>query len=270
MAPVKRNPRNIIVLSVIIVICIVVITVSFKDSGVFSRVKISTFDFFEPVQEKVYLFFRPVSHFFVNIKDYFSLADKNSALQEENAGLLNNYTDNINLKVENDSLRRLLGIELRKDYETMAAKVIGYYENKWQSEIIINKGGSSGISEGMAVVNDQGLVGTVIFVANSSSKVRLLGDPQSSIGARILSSRKLGMVEGSPEKKVFLNYIAKDEEVFKGDILVTSEFGENIPAEILIGRIKNVSIRENSAYAAIEVEPFSDYKDLEYVIVIKG
>ena len=78
------------------------------------------------------------------------------------------------------------------------------------------------------------------------------------------------MVEGSPEKKVFLNYIEKDEEVFKGDILVASEFAENIPAEILIGRIKNFSIKENSAYATIEVEPFSDYKDLEYVIVIKG
>ena len=270
MAPEKRNPRNIIILSVIIVICIIVITVSFKDSGAFSKIRILTFDFFEPVQEKTYLFFRPVSHFFLNIRDYFNLNAENRDLMEENAGLIKDYSDNINLRVENDSLRHLLGMQLRQDHETMAAKVIGYFEDKWQSEVIINKGGSSGISEGMAVVNDEGLIGTVIFVSSSSSRVRLLGDPQSSIGARLLSSRKLGMIEGSPEKKIYFNYITRGEEIFKGDILITSELGGNIPAEILIGRVKSTSVRDNSAYAVIEVEPFADYKKLEYVLIIKS
>ena len=53
----------------------------------------------------------------------------------------------------------------------------------------------------MAVVNEKGLIGIVILASNNSSEVRLLNDSQSSIGARILSSRKLGLVEGSPDKK---------------------------------------------------------------------
>ena len=269
MTPVRKNLRNIIILSIIVVICVIVITVSFKDSGIFKNARSVTLDVFEPVQEKTYLFFRPLSHFFVNIRDYFMLREKNETLQKSNAALMKDYSENINLKVENDSLRRLLEMQLREEHENIAAKVIGYYENKWQSEVTINEGSSSGIMEGMAVANDQGLIGVVIFTSNNTSQVRLLNDPQSSLGARLLSSRKLGTVEGSTNKSVYLNYIAKDEEVFKGDILVTSEFGENIPAEILIGRVKSVSVSDKYPYSQIEVEPFADYKTLEHVIVIK-
>jgi len=52
--------------------------------------------------------------------------------------------------------------------------------------------------------------------------------------------------------------------------LITSEFGEYIPPEILIGRIKKVSIVANNPYKQIEIEPFVDFKKLENVLVIKG
>ena len=122
----------------------------------------------------------------------------------------------------------------------------------------------------MAVITEDGLVGVVVLSSNNTSEVRLINDPQSSIGARILSSRKLGIVEGSLDKKIYLNYIAANEEIFKGDILITSEFGEYIPPEILIGRIKKVSMVANNPYKQIEIEPFVDFKKLENVLVIKG
>jgi rod shape-determining protein MreC len=269
MAPIRKNLKNIIILSVIIVICIIVITVSFREADLFKRARSSTLDFFKPVQENTYLFFQPVARFFGDIRDYFGLNEKVQQLKIENSDLREDYSENVNLKVENNALRRLIGIKLREEYDTEPAKVIGYYYNRWQSEIIINIGASDGISEGMAVVNDEGLVGIVILSSNHTSQVRLLNDPQSTVGARILSSRKLGMVEGSHEKVIYLNYIPSGEMIIKGDILITSEFGEHIPPELLIGRIKTVVQSGDIYYRQIEVEPFVDFNNIEYVLVVK-
>ena len=269
MAPVRKNLKNIIVLSVIIVICIIVITVSFREADLFKRARSSTLDFFKPVQENTYLFFQPVARFFSNISDYFSLNETIRQLEAENNELRKDYSENINLKIENDALRKLIDIKLREEYDTEPARVIGYYYDKWRSEIVINIGASNGVLEGMAVVNEDGLVGVVTLSSNNTSQVRLLNDPQSTVGARVLSSRKLGMVEGSHEKVIYLNYIPSDELIMKGDILVTSEFGEHIPPELLIGRIKTIEQSGDIYYRQIEVEPFVDFGDIEYVLVVR-
>jgi len=269
MTPTKRNLRNLIILIVIIVLCLIVITVSFKDSNLIAKVKISTLDFFKPIQEKTFTFFKPVTNLTNSIRDFFNAGEKLAVLREENAALRKDYTESINLKIENNALRELLGVEIRKDFDTEQAKVIGFYKSKWQSEAILNIGRSSGILEGMAVINEDGLIGTVIFSANNSCKVRLINDSQSSIGARILSSRKLGIIEGSSEGKIYLNYISVEEIVQKGDVVITSEFGEYIPSEVLIGRVKRVTEIYGDPYKEIEIDPYVDFWAIEYVLVIK-
>ncbi len=269
MAILNRRFRNLVILAVIIVLCLVIITISFKQSGLVKNVKTKTVDIFKPVQEKLFSFFSPVTRFFNSIRDYINLRDKYLSLQRENSELRREYSENINLKVENNALRKLLEIELRQDYTTIPARVIGYYENKWQSEVVLNVGSSNGIQEGMAVVNEDGLVGIVILSGNGSCNVRLINDPQSSIGVRILSSRKLGIIEGSQDRKITLNYIFIEEVVFKGDIIITSEFGM-FPGEILIGRVSKATENSESPYKSIEIEPFADFKKIEYVLVIKG
>ena len=270
MAPGRKNLKNIIILILLIVISITVITVSFRQSDIFTNFRLITLDYFKPVQEKTFQAFAPVTKFFLSFRDYVNLRDKLEELELENASILKDYSENINLKIENDSLRKLVGMDLRSSYQTEVAKVIGYYNTKWQSEIIINKGKSSGVVEGMAVVNEQGLVGIIILSSSSTSNVRLLTDPQSSVGARILSSRKLGLVEGGSDKKIYLNYISSDDLVFKGDILITSEYGQFVPPELLIGRIKRIGNTGETLYRQVEVEPFADFKTLEYVLVVKG
>src|SRR4030065_1515381 len=225
MVTLNRRFRNYIVLAIIIVLCLIIITVSFRESDLINNIKVKTVDFFKPIQEKFYSFTSPFIRFINSIRDYINLRQKYLDLQEENALLRQKYSEDINLKVENDSLRKLLGIELRKDYTTITARVIGYYESKWQSEIILNVGSSDGILEGMGVINEDGLIGVVVLAGNNSCNVRLINDPQSNIGIRILSSRKLGIIKGSQDKKITLNYISSEEPVFKGDIIVTSEFG---------------------------------------------
>jgi len=270
MASSRKSVKNIIILAIIVVLCLVVITASFRDTGVIKSLREGTLDFFKPVQEKLYTFFQPVIRTFDNIKNFFGLSSRIKELEQKNAELLKDYTENINLKIENDSLRSLLEIKQRENYETVAAKVIGYNTDKWQSEIILNVGKNEGVLEGMCVINEKGLAGIVILSASNSCNVRLLNDPQTSLGARILSSRSLGMIEGTQNNSILFNYIPKSDTVYPGDILITAEFGKYIPEEILIGAVKKVNNSDKSPYQEIEVETFVDMRKIENVLVITG
>lgn len=270
MAPLKKNLKSIIILAVLVIICAVILTVSFKDSEVFRKTRQNLSDFFMPVQEKTFSFFQPAIGFFRSLKDYTALAGKIEELEKEKAILEEKYSENINLKIENDALRDLAGLEVRKDHETAVAKVIGYSENTWQSEIVLNTGRKDGVLEDMAVVDQDGLIGTVIFSSDDSCRVRLLHDPNTSIGARVLSSRNLGIIAGSHDGKVFLDYYPDDELIFKGDTIITSEYSDLVPPEILIGRVRSVSESSEQVYRIIEIDPFADFSSLEYVLIIKN
>ncbi|MCE5328905.1 rod shape-determining protein MreC [bacterium] len=268
MASPRNSLRNIIIISVIIIISLVVITASFKDVNFVKGLKTKTLDIFRPLQEKIFTAFHPLVRTVDNIKNFFGLSRRVKELEQEKAKLLNDYSENINLKIENNSLRELLNIKQRKNYKTVSAKVIGYNEEKWESEITLNVGKNDGVIEGMGVINEKGFIGIVILSAGDSCKVRLLNDQQISIGARILSSRSLGMVEGSSSKKIFLNYISKEDIVYNGDIVITSEFGKYIPPEILIGIVKNISDSDENPFKTIEIEPFVNFRSIENVLVI--
>lgn len=265
----NRRLRNIIVLIILVFLCLVIITISFRGSGLTERIKAGALDVFEPVQGKIFSFFNPITIFFSSIGDYIGLRQKYLDLEEENARLLASYAENTSIKIENDALRKLLDLDIREDNETITVKVIGFYGNRWQSEVIINAGTSNGVLENMGAVGTNGLCGIVISAGNKSSSIRLLSDPQSALGARILSSRRLGLIEGSQDGTIYLNYISTDEQVYKGDIIVTSEYGQYLPPDILIGRVQEVSHVPGSPYLEIVVEPFEDFKDLEYLMVIK-
>lgn len=265
----NRRLRNLIILIIIIVLCLVVITINYRGTGLIENIRTKTVDFFSPVQEKIFYFFNPVTSFFNLFTDYINLRPKYLELKEENSNLRRENTENINITVENDHLRNLLGLELREELSTITAKVIGIYENKWQSEIILNAGKRDGVQEGMGVISDEGLVGIVIRAGDRSCNVRLINDPQSSIGVRILSSRKLGIIEGDQDKNIKLNYISTEEHIYKGDIIISSEFGQFFPPELLVGRVSSVVNIPGSPYKEIEIEPFVDFREIEYVLIIK-
>jgi rod shape-determining protein MreC len=265
---VNRRFRIYITLTLIIVLCLIIITVSFRQSELIGTIKAKTVDFFKPVQEKFFSFLKPFNNFINLIRDYINLREKYLILQLENSELRKDYSDYVNLRIENDALRKLLEIKLREGYATIPAEVIGFYRDRDQSEVILSAGSGEGIRQGMGVINEYGLIGVIALAGDNSCNVRLIDDPRSSIGARILSSRQLGVVKGSQDGKITLDYISSEEDIFKGDIIITSEYG-NLPAEILIGRISRVSESSDNPYKIIEIEPFADFKRLENVLVLK-
>ena len=99
-------------------------------------------------------------------------------LMEENERLsTENYLQRVDvmrlqsLEQENAAMRKLLNSPLRVSSRRMFAEVIGVDSDPYRQRIVVNRGSSSGVYEGMPVITDEGLVGQVVSVAYSSSRI---------------------------------------------------------------------------------------------------
>ncbi len=88
----------------------------------------------------------------------------------------------------------------------------------------INAGSGDGVEVNDPVVNGDGLVGRVTETTAATAQVQLITDPRNAVSARLLPEGPEGVVEpeaGDPDD-LRLDFIANDEEVQEGQILVTA------------------------------------------------
>ena len=144
--------------------------------------------------------------------------------------------------------------------------------------IIIDKGTQSGLSVNMAVISiNNGLIGRIVEIGPNWSKVLLITDADSSVSSLNDRTRELAVTKGTKGDPVSdkygfvkLTYLATDADIITGDIITTSGFGGVFPKGILIGKVKEVKLEANGLTKYAHIEPASDLKRLEEVVVIKG
>ena len=55
-----------------------------------------------------------------------------------------------------------------------------------------------------------------------------------------------------------------------GDLVVSSPLGGMLPEGLVIGRVASRSGRDQDLFAAITLEPLTDYSRLEHVLIMTG
>lgn len=175
------------------------------------------------------------------------------------------------LEQENKRLRALLGfIERGSDFRPIPARVIGRDPSNFFSTILLDKGSRNGVSKDLPVVTGQGLAGRVIAVSPTTSRVRLITDPASAVGARLQSSRFEGVVEGTvgTRGELQLIHLSQDAKVVTGEIVITSGLGGIFPSGIGIGSVKGSFVTRRGLERVALVEPFVDFQRIEEVMVM--
>jgi rod shape-determining protein MreC len=89
---------------------------------------------------------------------------------------------------ENSELKSELGLPTLSGIERVKAEVVSGAPSNFDQTITINQGERRGIKVGMPVITSGGLVGRVEQVTARQSVVRLLSDPESTVGVRFASS----------------------------------------------------------------------------------
>lgn len=213
-----------------------------------------------------------------SVVDLTDLRDK----YERASALVKKYEGNertlVQLREENRRLREQLGFHQALTYFNVPVEVVGKDPSRVYSTLVVNKGYLDGIRKNMPVVATQdgvtGLVGKVFEVGLTTSIVQPILDANLFIAARVENTRNEGLVtgKGNNEEVLSMAYVKKSaqSEVHKGDLVVTAGIDSLYPADILLGRIRDIATKEYQTSLDIDLEPVLDFSRLEYLNILRS
>ena len=155
--------------------------------------------------------------FFVN---HIFVYKENERLKTELDELKSKNYETLYLKTENDRLQNVLKLEKESPYKVVNAKVILDKNSPYLNSIIVNKGGNSGIKLGMPVLNQGFLVGRIVEVNFTSSRILLLNDLNSRIPVVISPTGSQAILSGVGKKNPSLQYLPESFEISDKENLV--------------------------------------------------
>lgn len=168
-----------------------------------------------------------------------------------------------------DRLTNLLDyIQGTSGQEFVTADVIGNDQSALIRTITINRGTRDGIALNMPVITGQGLVGRITGVSANAARVLLINDTNSSVSARLQSTREEGSVIGQTAGTLLMEFIPLDAQVRDGDLVITSGLGGNFPPDLVIGQVTNVRLAPSGLYRIAQVRSLVSLETLEFVLVI--
>ncbi len=171
---------------------------------------------------------------------------------------------------EAQRLKKLLAITDHDPYRFVTAKVIGREQAALSRTVLINKGLSDGLKNGMPVIAYPGLIGRLVDVSWHVSRVLLFVDENSNIAAIVQRNRTQGIISGAGSQGMILKYISKTQDVQTGDIIISSGMGGVFPKGWLIGQVINVDRQNAGLFLKIKVAPFVDFAKLEELLILSS
>ena len=203
--------------------------------------------------------------------------EENQLLKSKIDGLYETEVELGNLKQDNQKMKEQLELQdTLSDYKKINGTVISRNPDNWINQIIVDRGSQSGITVGLSVMADNGLIGRVIEVNPASSKVQLIttSDQNNSRVAASVSSKE-GFVHGiingydSETNRLIMKQITTKVTLKKGDKVMTSGLGGVSPNSLLIGSIDEVKLDSHGLSQEAYVVPASDFDDIRYVTFIQ-
>lgn len=167
---------------------------------------------------------------------------------------------------ENTKLRDLLKYAQKQNQEVIAAPIVGRSVDHWWEQILLGRGSNDGVQEGYIVTSPGGLVGRVVKVTPNTSRVLLVSDPTSKVGAKVTRSGYMGYIQGGTKEKATMVFYEKVPSVKAGDTIVTSPASYLFLPGILIGKVESVDLEKSPAPEVI-ITLTAPIDFLEWVVI---
>ena len=194
---------------------------------------------------------------YINLKDHFTYFDDYQRLKKENKELLSNIEKDNFIISENERLKKIID-----DYiivsDEIVAKVLIDKQSPFLRSIIVNKGSKDNIKLGMAVLDGEFLVGKVVEVNFTTSRVLLLSDLNSKIPVTIEPEGYQSILSGTGKNDGLIQYSKEEISLESGSTVYTSGSGAIFKSGIPIGKIQEKK----------KVSYFSDFSQLRFIKII--
>jgi rod shape-determining protein MreC len=170
---------------------------------------------------------------------------------------------------ENNRLRALLASPLRGDAKKMVAEILSVDSDPYTQQVVINRGANDSVYEGQAVIDDEGIVGQILHVGTTSSRVLLITDITHAVPVRISRNGLRLIATGSGViDRLSHNYVPHSSDIRTGDLLVTSGLGSKFPEGYPVAKVTGVIQDESRAFSQIQSQPLAKIDRLRYVLLL--
>jgi len=203
-----------------------------------------------------------------NVTEYLNLKTENDALALENARLKSII---FNTK-DTTSIRKPENLKSVAPEDIIVSKVIHNTYNTLENFLTLNSGSNQGVKSDMGVINSLGIVGIIDRTSANYSTVVSILNTRSQINAKVKKSNHFGSLTWNGKSTGFVQLIdvPRLASVRKGDTIVTGGQSVIFPENINIGTINNVYIDSITNYYTLNIKLFNDMTNLGHVYIIKS
>ena len=198
------------------------------------------------------------------INDHFSLYSNYKNLKKDYESLKATKLNTDFLKSENEALKSKINDVSTQSFELLA-KVIIDKKSPFLRSVIVNRGSKDNVILGMAVLDEKFLVGKVVEVNYSTSRVLLLSDLNSKIPVSIEPNGVQSILSGSGSNFGEIQYIKEDYQLDSDFEIFTSGSGGIFRSGIPIGK---TILNAGSGLDTIKVKFHSDFSQLRLVKIV--
>ncbi|MCW8091040.1 rod shape-determining protein MreC [Alteromonas sp. ASW11-130] len=173
------------------------------------------------------------------------------------------------IEAENSQLRKLLDAPVKPEMRKTVAELMAVDNNPFSQQILINRGAIDGVFPLQSVLDDRGIVGQVMEVGTTNSRVLLISDVTHAIPVRSVRNNIRFIASGSGSlDELILEHVPHSVDVQEGDLLLSSGLGQVFPEGYPVARVNKVVRDESLPFATVTAQPLARLDRLKYLLLI--
>jgi len=264
----KKSVTNFYLLLLLIILSIASIVFD-KKYPTSNNIRVAVNDYiFNPIQ---FIIKSPASFidtFMMEKKTIDDMEIEISKLKKENLKMKANLQRIDVLENEVTRLRSIKAEAIKKIKNIKIAEVLQRDVIPNKKSIKVNIGLKDNIKMGQTIMGVSGLIGQVVEINSSTSKVLLITDSSSNVPAIIARTGQQVIVKGASQTNMMeIAFVKNEADIQKGDLVVTSGLAKRFIPSIKVGRVKDIVKNEGERFSSINLIPSESINDINEVIV---
>ncbi len=259
--------KNKKILSVIITVIILVMLV-FADQIFNLGIGKKASDILSPVGVVFSTTGENIAGLFGNITHIGSLQRENNELTDKLNSALAEIATLSAAKKENDSLKLDLGFKQSSSLDLVPA-TIAYFDPSLRDGITVRVDNNTGLKNGDVVTAEGFMIGRIADINGSMVRILLITDSTSSIPVTLQDKDITGIATGKIGNGLTMEQVPQSDSVQKGDLVVTSGLGGDLPKGLILGQVDEVQKVAGSIFQQINLLPMTEFTKLERVMIVR-
>ena len=252
-----------------ILISISVLIASVQKNIFFQDLKYSVVSFSKPFIFSIAKPFEYFNNFLLYIGDLKSAHDQNKVLKKQNHEFRILLNEKDFYEIENHRLKKILELESKDYTKKLVGRILIDPYARPNSSLTIDLGKKDGLKINDIVFNENGMIGRIEELGETSSKVLMLLNENSVIPVISKESKKSFFVQGDVNQ-LKIKHLENSGSLLNNEVILTTDAAGYFKSGIIVGHVnKNndeiiiqpIAKKSDSIYVSVLVYDFRDFVD---------